>query len=50
MTQLLKQGYDVQAFRSAPLFSPEFDRTVFAQVDGVACDPTAVTRPHAMRI
>lgn len=35
LTQLLKQGYDVQAFRSAPLFSPEFDRTVFAQVNGV---------------
>ena len=54
VTQLLKQGYDVQAFRSAPLFSPEFDRTVFAQVGTpCACDPTAVTRlerdrgPHA---
>lgn len=35
ITQLLKQGYDVRAFRSAPLFSPEFDRTVFAQVDAV---------------
>ena len=35
VTELLKQGYDVQAFRSAPLFSPEFDRTVFAQVNGV---------------
>lgn len=30
--ELLKQGYDVHAFRSAPLYSPEFDRTVFAQV------------------
>jgi uncharacterized protein len=35
VTELLKQGYDVQAFRSAALFSPEFDRTVFAQVNGV---------------
>ncbi len=35
VTELLELGYDVQAFRSAPLFSPEFDRTVFAQVDGV---------------
>jgi hypothetical protein len=35
VTELLQQGYDVQAFRSAPLFSPEFDRTVFAQVDDV---------------
>ena len=35
VTELLKQGYDVQAFRSAPLFSPEFDRTVFVQVNGV---------------
>jgi membrane-anchored protein YejM (alkaline phosphatase superfamily) len=34
ITQLLERGYDVRAFRSAPLFSPEFDRTVFAQVDG----------------
>ena len=31
--QLSKQHYDVQVFRSAPLHSPEFDRTVFAQVD-----------------
>jgi membrane-anchored protein YejM (alkaline phosphatase superfamily) len=35
MTELLLHGYDVQAFRSAPLFSPEFDRTVFAAIDGV---------------
>lgn len=35
MTQLLKHGYDVQAFRSAPLFSPEFDRTVFAPINAV---------------
>jgi hypothetical protein len=35
MTQLLLHGYDVQAFRSAPLFSPEFDRTVFAPLDAV---------------
>lgn len=28
-------GYDVRAFRSAPLYSPEFDRTVFAQIDAV---------------
>lgn len=33
--QLLKHNYDVRAFRSAPLFSPEFDRTVFAQVESV---------------
>jgi uncharacterized protein len=35
VSELLKHGYDVQAFRSAPLFSPEFDRTVFAQLDAV---------------
>jgi membrane-anchored protein YejM (alkaline phosphatase superfamily) len=35
VTELLKQGYDVHAFRSAPLFSPEFDRTVFVEVNGV---------------
>jgi len=35
LTQLLAHGYEVHAFRSAPLFSPEFDRTVFAQVDNV---------------
>ena len=35
VSELLKQGYDVQAFRSAPLFSPEFDRTVFAQIHAV---------------
>jgi len=36
--QLMKLRYDVQAFRSAPLHSPEFDRTVFAEV------PTVRTR------
>ncbi len=30
--QLLQRRYDVRAFRSAPLFSPEFDRTVFVDV------------------
>ena len=35
VSELLKHGYEVQAFRSAPLFSPEFDRTVFAQLDTV---------------
>lgn len=33
--QVTKLGYEVQAFRSAPLYSPEFDRTVFAQIQGV---------------
>jgi hypothetical protein len=30
--EMLRQGYDVQAFRSAPLYSPDFDRTIFANV------------------
>jgi membrane-anchored protein YejM (alkaline phosphatase superfamily) len=29
---LAKLGYDMQVFRSAPLYSPEFDRTVFAPI------------------
>jgi membrane-anchored protein YejM (alkaline phosphatase superfamily) len=29
---LAKLGYDMQVFRSAPLYSPEFDRTIFARV------------------
>ena len=33
--QLSRLRYDVQVFRSAPLYSPEFDRTLFAQVDNV---------------
>lgn len=33
--QLSKLSYDVQAFRSAPLHSPEFDRTVFAEVRAI---------------
>jgi membrane-anchored protein YejM (alkaline phosphatase superfamily) len=33
--ELSKQNYDVQVFRSAPLQSPEFDRTVFATLDNV---------------
>ncbi len=35
ITQLLERNYDVRAFRSAPLFSPEFDRTVFVDVAGL---------------
>ncbi len=35
ITQLLERRYDVRAFRSAPLFSPEFDRTVFVDVEDV---------------
>src|SRR6185295_14985477 len=31
LEQLLQQGYEVRAFRGAPLFSPEFDRTVFTR-------------------
>jgi membrane-anchored protein YejM (alkaline phosphatase superfamily) len=30
--ELLRLDYDVQVFRSAPLYSPEFDRTIFANV------------------
>jgi membrane-anchored protein YejM (alkaline phosphatase superfamily) len=30
--ELMRQAYDVQVFRSAPLFSPEFDRTIFVGV------------------
>jgi membrane-anchored protein YejM (alkaline phosphatase superfamily) len=33
--ELAQQNYDVQVFRSAPLQSPEFDRTVFAEIDNV---------------
>ena len=33
MDELKRLDYDVQVFRSAPLHSPEFDRTVFAQID-----------------
>lgn len=32
---LASEGYDLQVFRSAPLYSPEFDRTVFAQLKDV---------------
>jgi len=33
--QLLRQNYDVRVFRSAPLYSPEFDKTVFTQLKNV---------------
>ncbi|HEY6640629.1 DUF3413 domain-containing protein [Povalibacter sp.] len=33
--ELLRQQYDIRAFRSAPLYSPEFDRTVFASLKDV---------------
>lgn len=32
---LSRLNYDMQVFRSAPLYSPEFDRTVFSQLEGV---------------
>ena len=32
---LAELSYDVQVFRSAPLYSPEFDRTVFARIESV---------------
>ena len=35
LDQLSKLRYDVQVFRSAPLYSPEFDRTLFAQVESL---------------
>ena len=30
--ELLRQRFDLRVFRSAPLYSPEFDRTIFANV------------------
>jgi membrane-anchored protein YejM (alkaline phosphatase superfamily) len=33
--ELMRQGYDVAVFRSAPLFSPELDRTIFLGVPGL---------------
>jgi membrane-anchored protein YejM (alkaline phosphatase superfamily) len=33
--QLSQLNYDLQVFRSAPLYSPEFDRTVFTQLEHV---------------
>lgn len=33
--ELLRQQYEIRAFRSAPLYSPEFDRTVFAALGNV---------------
>jgi uncharacterized protein len=33
--ELMRQGYEVVVFRSAPLFSPELDRTIFLGVPGL---------------
>jgi len=33
--ELLDQDFDVQVFRSTPIFSPEFDRTVFVDIPNV---------------
>lgn len=33
--ELMHQDYDIQVFRSTPIFSPEFDRTVFVDVPNV---------------
>lgn len=35
MRELLDQQFDIQVFRSTPIFSPEFDRTVFVDVPNV---------------
>lgn len=35
LEQLSKLQYDLQVFRSAPLHSPEFDRTLFAELEAV---------------
>jgi membrane-anchored protein YejM (alkaline phosphatase superfamily) len=35
LEQLSKLRYDLQVFRSAPLHSPEFDRTLFADLEAV---------------
>jgi uncharacterized protein len=33
--ELLRRDYELAVLRSAPLYSPEFDRTIFSGVDGV---------------
>lgn len=33
--ELLRREYELAVLRSAPLYSPEFDRTIFAGIDGV---------------
>jgi membrane-anchored protein YejM (alkaline phosphatase superfamily) len=33
--ELLRRDYDISVFRSAPLYSPEFDRTIFAGIPDV---------------
>lgn len=35
VSALLGQGYGIEVFRSTPLYSPEFDKTVFTEVPGV---------------
>ncbi len=35
ITALREQGYGIEVFRSTPLYSPEFDKTVFTDVPGV---------------
>ncbi len=33
--EFAKQGYEIATFRSAPLFSPEFDETIFGGISGL---------------
>ena len=35
MTELRRQGYDLKILGSAPLVSPEFDRTIFSGIEGL---------------
>lgn len=41
--QFAHAGYDVRAFRSAPLFSPEFDVTIFSEIEGLRLESEGAT-------
>ena len=45
MTELRRQGYDLKILGSAPLVQPEFDRTVFAGIEGLRLKTPGDT-PH----
>ena len=43
--ELMRRNYELAVLRSAPLYSPEFDRTIFAGVEGVRMRSEG-TRPY----
>lgn len=43
VSEFARAGYEVQTFRSAPLYSPEFDCTIFGEIEGLRLESDGAT-------